>query len=321
MEILSGEARLPQYRVLDTGSLEESRATLCREICPHSLVAMRDARLRTLHSRVRFNSSSLHYLRYGTPVRVENARLANSYLVLLPCGGTSLVRLGAIEIRVQGDCGAVITPGSRFEVEGDAGAEALIWRVNAGAVQGLAAQGLLESWHSAYSLPLDEAGGAGFLRVMRFVLSEMTWQDPADSTHLLRDKLEELLVCALLQTDLSHPRRRNTVIPACVRRVQRYVDANAGEDLTFDDLVSASGVSPRTLSRAFPAFLGLTPMGYLRRLRMQRVRTDLLNAGAGDSVTTILSRWGITQFGRFATEYRQIYGERPSTTLRLAQEE
>ncbi len=320
MEILSPDARLPQFRTLETTSLQESRAALCREICPHRLIPARDAPLHTLHSRIGFRLSSLHYLCYGAPVRVENGRLAQNYLVLLPCGGSSLLRVGGDEIRVAEDRGAVIAPGSRFEVEGDAGAEALIWRVSAAAIQGMAAEGLATSWNAAFSFPLDAPGGAGFLRVMRFVLSELGCRALGEGANLLRDKLEELLISALLETNLAGHRPRGGPVPACVRRVQKFIDENAGEDLTFDDLVAASGVGARTLSRAFPAFTGLTPMAYLRQVRMQRVRADLLNAGPGDSVTAILTRWGVTQFGRFATEYHRIYGERPSATLRLAQE-
>ena len=39
-------------------------------------------------------------------------------------------------------------------------------------------------------------------------------------------------------------------------------------------------------------------MAHLRHIRLQKVRVDLLHAGPDETVTSILARWGITQFGR-----------------------
>jgi transcriptional regulator GlxA family with amidase domain len=57
-------------------------------------------------------------------------------------------------------------------------------------------------------------------------------------------------------------------------------------------------------------------MAYLRTVRMQRVREDLLKACDGDTVSAIATRWGFFEFGRFAGQYRKLYGETPSETLR-----
>ncbi|MDQ4118039.1 MAG: helix-turn-helix domain-containing protein, partial [Actinomycetota bacterium] len=56
----------------------------------------------------------------------------------------------------------------------------------------------------------------------------------------------------------------------------------------------------------------------LRRARMARAHADL-RAGdptRGDTVATIAMRWGFSNPGRFAAEYREAYGTSPSETLR-----
>jgi AraC-like DNA-binding protein len=66
-------------------------------------------------------------------------------------------------------------------------------------------------------------------------------------------------------------------------------------------------------------------MAYLRQVRLQRADADLrteamtgvmTGAGAGRGVAGIASRWGFTNFGRFAAAYRARYGRTPSETLR-----
>jgi transcriptional regulator GlxA family with amidase domain len=56
-------------------------------------------------------------------------------------------------------------------------------------------------------------------------------------------------------------------------------------------------------------------MAYLRRVRLQKVREELLRDSA-DGVTDIATRWGFEHLGRFAGAYRRRYGETPSETRR-----
>jgi AraC-like DNA-binding protein len=55
-------------------------------------------------------------------------------------------------------------------------------------------------------------------------------------------------------------------------------------------------------------------MMYLRRLRLHHVRAELA-AHSPDSVTVtmVAGRWGFVHLGRFASQYRQLFGETPST--------
>src|SRR3984885_8847428 len=83
------------------------------------------------------------------------------------------------------------------------------------------------------------------------------------------------------------------------------------------ELARATGASARTLQRAFERSDQPSPMLYLRRLRLQRVHAELA-ANSPDSltVTMVAGRWGFMHLGRFASQYRQLFGETPSETLR-----
>jgi transcriptional regulator GlxA family with amidase domain len=58
-------------------------------------------------------------------------------------------------------------------------------------------------------------------------------------------------------------------------------------------------------------------MMYLRRLRLHHVHAELAaNSPNSLTVTTVAGRWGFVHLGRFASQYRQLFGETPSETLR-----
>jgi AraC-like DNA-binding protein len=83
------------------------------------------------------------------------------------------------------------------------------------------------------------------------------------------------------------------------------------------DLARATGVSARALQRSFERSDLPSPMTYLRQIRLHRVHTELAaNSPDSVTVTTVAGRWGFVHLGRFASQYRQLFGETPSETLR-----
>jgi AraC-like DNA-binding protein len=73
----------------------------------------------------------------------------------------------------------------------------------------------------------------------------------------------------------------------------------------------------RSLFDGFKAFRGVTPGEFMRSLRLDRAREDLLSGNG--TVTDVALRWGYAHVGNFAARYRQQYGELPALTLRVGQ--
>jgi AraC-like DNA-binding protein len=116
----------------------------------------------------------------------------------------------------------------------------------------------------------------------------------------------------------THPPGPGPVTPAAVRRAVAYIDEHAGEPITVARIAEVARVGPRALQSSFRRHLGVTPIGYLRRVRLDRAHRDLASAdpGRGDTVTMIAHRWGWASVSRFAAEYGATYGRPPSHTLR-----
>ena len=103
---------------------------------------------------------------------------------------------------------------------------------------------------------------------------------------------------------------------AVVRRIEEFLDAHEREIPSLAELCAFAGIGERTLEYAFREQLGVPPGRFLRLRRLNAARRELRSAEPGTTrVTDVALRWGFWQLGRFATEYRTLFGERPSETL------
>ncbi|MBC2932549.1 helix-turn-helix transcriptional regulator [Nocardioides sp. zg-1228] len=142
---------------------------------------------------------------------------------------------------------------------------------------------------------------------------------PVDS--LARVESSRLLANSLLHTfdnnlvtDAMAARDVGDATQATVRRAQRLIDERAGGDLTLSDIARACSVTPRSLQYAFRRHLDCTPHAYLRRVRLDLVH-QALRDGSVSNVGDAAARFGFFNPGRFAAEYRQVFGENPGQTL------
>ncbi len=103
-----------------------------------------------------------------------------------------------------------------------------------------------------------------------------------------------------------------------VSRAREYILEHIDTPLQIIDVCRALKVSRRTLQYSFTDVLGVNPATYLRVLRLNRARQDLLSYDTcrPTQIKEVVARWGFWHLSRFSAEYRQLFGELPSATLR-----
>lgn len=99
-----------------------------------------------------------------------------------------------------------------------------------------------------------------------------------------------------------------------VRQACELMLAHTDEPLSMLQVCRHMGASRRKLNYCFQDVLGISPLKYLRALRLNGVRREL--RGGAASVQDAAARWGFWQMGEFAAAYRRQFGELPSQTLR-----
>ncbi len=132
---------------------------------------------------------------------------------------------------------------------------------------------------------------------------------------------EEALAVELLLAGLGHlditDKSTPTVRAQAIAKTLEYIEENQTEDVTIGEICAATGTSWRTLDRAFLERFGIGPKAYLQRVRLCGARTQLAVSPRGTLlVSDIANKWGFWHMGQFARDYRKVYGELPSETLK-----
>ena len=143
----------------------------------------------------------------------------------------------------------------------------------------------------------------------------------AATTPLMRMNTQGPLARALLQLfpwfGLDVPRVLREPSLARTRLALEYLHHHAHEAITPADAAKAAGIHTRTLQHHLSRHLDTSPTAYLRDIRLDRVRTTLLDLSRDDTTVAAVAReWGFGHLGRFSAAYRSRFGERPSDTLR-----
>ena len=102
-----------------------------------------------------------------------------------------------------------------------------------------------------------------------------------------------------------------------VRRVCLHVQGCTVEIPTVPELCAAFHVSRRTLQYAFEEVAGSSPVAYLRSLRLNAARREIIT-GTALTVQHAAACQGFWSLSQFSGDYRRLFGERPSETLARA---
>ena len=102
-----------------------------------------------------------------------------------------------------------------------------------------------------------------------------------------------------------------------LKRVEDYLNAFPATPHTVRELCRVARTSERTLEYAFLERFGVSPKTYLQAFRLNGVRKALRVADPSfESVTTVATRWGFWHMGQFARDYKRLFDELPSVTLK-----
>lgn len=269
---------------------------------------------------------TIGYVRAGLPVALTPPPGRGSYHVNVAVSGGVHSSYGAEETLMRPGRGAVFNAGQAHVLRPLSDrAETIGLKLDRDLVEGElgAMLGRPVERPIRFSLGFDlvEPAGAAWQNMLSTLLAELDrpfglLDQPRMRLHYVRTLVSGLLTAH--SHDYSEelwtpgPRLRPRTVRAAIEFIETHLDI----PLTLTDIAAASGCSARSLQQSFRQHVGLTPMGYLRDLRLQRVHAEL-RSGA-DGVTAVAYRWGFTHLGRFSSAYRRRFGELPSTTAARA---
>jgi len=165
---------------------------------------------------------------------------------------------------------------------------------------------------------IGEASKAAMCVSLRHILDDGASSKTA-LTGCARDSVQSSALASLFDLCAQH-RTEPGAMPTRPRRhwlvseARDYVLANRERPVGVPELCEQLHVSRRTLQYCFQDVLGMAPAAYLRTIRLNGARRELCETAR--PVQDVAAAWGFWHLSQFATDYRKLFGKRPSETLK-----
>jgi AraC-like DNA-binding protein len=272
---------------------------------------------------VRLGPITVGEISYGAQMRLRVGDLVSAYHVLAPLTGLVEARHRGTVVLSDPTRAAVFRPSGDVDLRWSATCRLLSVKVDRAVLDRELGDALDTP---AVPPPPMDAGfdlvkgpGRTWAALVRLLHDELRGSDGLGQVPRMAARWRDLVISGLA-ISIGGSDRADPAVPHRPRPVKRALDAMHAEPwqpFTVVDLARVAGVSVRVLQESFRQYVGMSPLAYLRRLRLDGAHTELSRADPWDlSVTDVAYRWGFTHLGRFAGAYRSRYGESPSQTLR-----
>jgi AraC-like DNA-binding protein len=273
----------------------------------------------------RLGDLSAGLLSYGESVRMVTAEATNFH-VNLPLRGKAVSRTGAADaVALERGLAGVFPPGAPADISWSEDCAQLCLMVPRETLEDelerLLGRSLGDPLSFEFSMDLRSELGRLWQPALQLVHGTLAGPSDLAALPLAARHIESVVLDGLLigqphnyTEQLSRSGSAGTT--GAVSRAAALLEERPGEPWNSVRLAQAVHLSVRALQEGFKREFDVPPMAYLRQLRLRRVREALLEADhESTTVRSIATRFGFLHMSRFASTYRQTFGETPSTTL------
>jgi AraC-like DNA-binding protein len=319
---------LASYPVARTQDIDQAEAVLER-ILPRIPLQLRvatsgdgfDMQMNALD----IGAVTASYLRFGSDIEVVNSETA-FYHVNIPLSGRTVWRAKKFVVQSSPAVASVFGPGTVGKSLWTGGCAQLCVMLPQSSLdrelERHLDQDIAEPVSFAPAMNLTASTTRGWLDALQLVVREAERGGGRPLHPMITRPLEHLLVDSLLLAQRHNYtgellRPSPLASPRAVAEAMALLRSEPEHPWTVGELAGRVHVSVRALQSAFARSVGVSPMRYLRQVRLSRVHAELLDANPETTtVTEVAARWGFIHHGHFAAGYRARFGEPPVHTLR-----
>jgi len=317
---------LSRHNLFRTTNVDEARDEVARIFCPHGLTTTGpNQKLNTVHNRVTLGDVSLNYLDYGAEVQITPGELHSFFLVQIPLAGSADIYSGKEHVLSDINMASIPNPIEKLEMVWHASNPQLLVHINRTTLEERMEELIGRELHFPVKFDLGMDMTTPQARSWRTLVDTLVTDVEHGGLTMyagVRNQFQDLIISGLLLSQRhnysdSIGTRAEPAAPRSIRLAIQVCEENPEESLTVTEMARVAGVSIRSLQDGFRKYVGMSPTDYLRDVRLNRVREDLLSARAmNTSIADIAFSWGFTHLGRFAKSYHERFGELPSETVR-----
>jgi AraC-like DNA-binding protein len=277
------------------------------------------------HRQARLGTIAINSMQYGAGVTVIAPPLG-FYLLQFTLNGECSIQQDKQYVTLPTGSVAIVNPYRSYKKKWLPGTRQLLLRIDSQDIEHefRALTGNNEPARIEFDLsPISDVTKIGTLTsYVRMLCHELR----NEKSHLAHQPVSARMTSGLVSILLATMRYNKAQIvkrPGCsaapffVRRVERYIEEHASDQISLSDLVKVAGVSARTLQTSFSRFRNMSPMSYLRGVRLDLAYNEFARAGRRRIfISDVAYALGLGHLGRFARDYKARFGETPSQTLR-----
>jgi AraC family ethanolamine operon transcriptional activator len=126
-------------------------------------------------------------------------------------------------------------------------------------------------------------------------------------------ELPKLIIISISDLNKQDQKDFHTSPNLIFRKAQDYIQGNIHEKINILDLSKDIGVSERNLRYVFTNKIGMGPKKYIHNLKLNKVRKEL-KMKREEKVNILANNYGLWHAGKFASDYKRLFGELPSKT-------
>jgi AraC-like DNA-binding protein len=249
-----------------------------------------------------------------------------SYRILVVQTGRTRVIHGGLWVIGGPGSAAVYSPEGLGTGKWDAGTRIVCFKINRSAVDDVLSEALGRRVTPQIDfnpvMPINSAPTRSWIDLLMSFKDQFFRPDSLVKQPLVGMPLVDSLVRGLLFA-AEHPYLgslhgdKQQIEPRAIRTAIEIIEEEAHLPLTLSAIASRTHVSVRTLQQGFQRHVGISPMAYLREVRLHHAHQNLLDSDPFTvTVASVAHRWGFTNLGRFAAAHAARYHEPPVKTLR-----
>ena len=270
---------------------------------------------------VQLDDVAIGYCRYKAPTIVGFS--AGDFVRLqIALKGRAETTIGSKHYRIDDAFGCIIPSGQSLQASFGKHYEQLLVRIKTEALDRKLAAilGARPKQRLEFSPVLDLGGtyGQSFHQLISFFLQQLT------VATLARRTLQDLQSATL--SAFLHAARHNfnarlenddaDASPGYLRRAEEYIEAHWKEGVSIEKIAAITGHSSRAIFNAFKKHRGYSPMAFEKTVRLQHANGLLKSSNPETTVTAVAFACGFSNLGHFAKDYRAMFKEHPSETIR-----
>ena len=133
---------------------------------------------------------------------------------------------------------------------------------------------------------------------------------------LMTIALPELILKSIARITDELPKQNSRPRDIVFSKSLAYIHQRLDQKTTTSEICSDIKISERSLRYIFKEMIGLSPMKYIKFIKLNKVRKDIRKAKADMDINVIANKWGFNHSGQFAADYKKLFDEFPSQTLK-----